>query len=675
MDDELSNGRERPANYIQICNNIADSYPDGIQHGVQKDAVQNAIDAVKGKGCLKMEFALVENEKGRFFTMTDSNTLGLTGPVLYVEDYEEDLPEEYHWARFESFAFTKDSPDAIGARGQGKFIFLCASKQYDMYYDSLRDDGIYRVGGTRATRTGCPIFPHKEKKWEGKYGADVLKQKCGLDPLRSVGTRVIIVDPIEELMESLENGKFVRAIQETWFRSIEKKRATITICHKKKRYEVTLSFPYPLPRRDSKDHKIWNVENKEIRIATGECYRIKRLSAVYLSSGKVTEEMQGIAIIHNNMKITSLPMNSAPPQIREKVTGFVEFDRELDHELRKGENQHPNHYDLKWRRRIPHEIKVFVNEQLEEFGKKKLGLGTDHRKIKNRHRINAEDWAMRNLIKYAHDLDLFGAKGPKAPPPPPPPPPPLKPIGVSISNFVFPDPEIAPRVNWGHKFEGLGVIVYNRKGKTRRVAVRLHVLYGDWELVPIINNERLSLVFNEQRQLGPFDIPIEKKTMTETGEYRLVASLFDSVTGERLDHVTRRFWVEKDPPFKKPFDLQPTSGFPEPNQKRQWLTGGSINNSPVVYYNVEHPAYKLSEDSGEEQQQDYLFQIVLEAAIDFILKRPNQKDGTPDYHPLEYERILGSQQKRIDRDDVPTKTYNEITMFVSEIRWRMSKEE
>jgi len=122
MDDESSNGRQRPTNYFGICNIIADSYPDGIPHGVQKDAIQNAIDAVKGKGCLKMEFALVENDKGKFFTMTDSNTLGLTGPVLDVEDYEKDLPEEYHWARFESFAFHKESPDAIGARGQGKLI-------------------------------------------------------------------------------------------------------------------------------------------------------------------------------------------------------------------------------------------------------------------------------------------------------------------------------------------------------------------------------------------------------------------------------------------------------------------------------------------------------------------------------------------------------------------------
>ena len=87
--DEFSNGRQRPTNYIQICNSFADSYPESISHGVQKDGIQNGIDAIKGKGPLNMEFALVENEKGRFFTMTDSNTLGLTGPVCEdAEDYE-----------------------------------------------------------------------------------------------------------------------------------------------------------------------------------------------------------------------------------------------------------------------------------------------------------------------------------------------------------------------------------------------------------------------------------------------------------------------------------------------------------------------------------------------------------------------------------------------------------
>lgn len=46
--NQFANGRPRPTNYIGICGTLADSYPQGIPHGVQKDAIQNAIDAVKG---------------------------------------------------------------------------------------------------------------------------------------------------------------------------------------------------------------------------------------------------------------------------------------------------------------------------------------------------------------------------------------------------------------------------------------------------------------------------------------------------------------------------------------------------------------------------------------------------------------------------------------------------
>lgn len=191
----------------------------------------------------------------------------------------------------------------------------------------------------------------------------------------------------------------------------------------------------------------------------------------------------------------------------------------------------------------------------------------------------------------------------------------------------------------------------------------------------LIEGERFTLVGKGHRHLGPFEIAIEKNIMIEPGEYRLIASLFDARTGDKLDRVPRRFWVEKNPPFKKPFELRPEKGFPEPYERRQWITSGSINNSPVVHYNVEHPAYKFAEDGDEQQQQDYLLQVALEAAIDFVLDRPNEEDGTPDYHPLEVESILGSQKKPVDREEVPAKTYREIARFVSETRWLMMEGE
>ena len=117
---DFTDGRQRPVDYINNCRNIADSYPAGIAHGIQKDAIQNGLDAVVGKKPLKFTFELVETPQGRFLTMTDAHTSGLTGAVREPEDYEKLGPED-HWARFESFAFTKeDRVSSSSSQGQNK---------------------------------------------------------------------------------------------------------------------------------------------------------------------------------------------------------------------------------------------------------------------------------------------------------------------------------------------------------------------------------------------------------------------------------------------------------------------------------------------------------------------------------------------------------------------------
>ena len=55
-DIDWSDARSRPANYIQICESIAHSYPDGVAHGVQKDALQNGMDAANSSAPLVFDF-------------------------------------------------------------------------------------------------------------------------------------------------------------------------------------------------------------------------------------------------------------------------------------------------------------------------------------------------------------------------------------------------------------------------------------------------------------------------------------------------------------------------------------------------------------------------------------------------------------------------------------------
>ncbi|GAG27795.1 unnamed protein product, partial [marine sediment metagenome] len=96
---DFSKGRHRPADYVSICTTIADSYPLGIPHGVQKDAIQNAFHTASKTAPIKFTFELIRNKKVIFFTMTDSKTKGLTGKVLKTEEYDT-LKELDHWARF-----------------------------------------------------------------------------------------------------------------------------------------------------------------------------------------------------------------------------------------------------------------------------------------------------------------------------------------------------------------------------------------------------------------------------------------------------------------------------------------------------------------------------------------------------------------------------------------------
>jgi len=657
-------GRERAANYISISNTIADTYPCELAHGFQKDAIQNSVDARRGSASpVKVEFRIVRNEKGVFLTVTDRNTTGLTGDVKYDKsDYEKLQPDD-HWARFEAFAFTKTDANALGARGQGKFIFLCASEEYKMFYDTLRIDGVYRLGGTEATMTGCPIYPEGDTPWEDDVARDELRKQFGLAPLREVGTRVIICNPRKEILAAIGNGDMQKAIQETWFRSMQKNQLEVSMRVEGRVDAVDLPGIYALPRKDSKSQKVWVLDSDftdaEFTVPSGEKYKIKHFHAAYLEEETVPDELQGIAVVQNGMKITSLPMNMAPANVGEKITGFIEFDRELDKELRKGTNQHPNHYNLKWRASVPRGIKAFVSRQLNAFGKAKLGLGEDPREQKNRRRGNAEELAMRQLQRYAKDLKLFGPSKPRpGPRPVPVPTPPAhKEKGLSFRDFFIPNEGL--RVNWDEKIT-FSLWAFNKTADAVKCRTALRVLHGDSEIVTLLDNESFVLEANSNKSVNdPFILDIEKSRYKDVGEHRVKAVLMDAQTGEEIDSLTRKFWVETNPPMRQPFELQPAPLGPT----RAWAAD---SDNMRLLYNTDHPEYQSVEDD-EEAQADYLFRVCLEGALCFVLARAF--DDNPDYTPLNTEAIAQD-----DKDMIPGATYDEAMSYISAIRWNIYQE-
>lgn len=655
---DFSKGRHRPANYISICRSIADSYPLGIPHGVQKDAIQNAFHTASKTAPVEFTFKLIRNKKSTFFTMTDSNTKGLTGEVLKTEEYDT-LEESDHWARFEGFGFTTPNLDAIGARGQGKFIFLAASKDYLMYYDSLRDDGTYRIGATQATKTDCPML-----HWDGDEGRAKLKELTDLEPLSRIGTRIIIVNPIKELQDEIKSGDFMDAIEETWFRAIKKRRVKIRVKSPDGDKIAKIPKLFPIPPKDTAKIKTWIKGIREVKLLSGERFRIKHFQVAYKKGGQIPEQLRGVAIIHNNMKITSINMEGVPLDITNNIYGFVEFDKKLDRELRKYYNQNPNHYDLKWQRVIPKMIKNYVQEELRKFGYEKLGIGIDPRKRRNQIRATAELDALRDLSKYAKDLDLFGRKGGTvrqrrkrdhdiS----------LKEIGVMLHNFNFPVLERVPRVNWGEEIKDFEVRIFNKTSDKVRGELRIFMLFGDKEIVPPIHDEKSINItpYLKRKPFGPFSITFSKNIFPDPGEYRLRIRLINEVSHIEIDCLTRKLWVEKDPEFHLPFDPQPDDFTEkEPIKNRQWWADGILGQNPVLYYNVMHPSYKKVENN-EGMLSDYLFEIFLEGSMAFILNRPYKEDGTPDYHPLDTEKIVSED---------PKDAYLEVSGKIAEIKSR-----
>ena len=654
-------GRERKVDYFTFCHNLVDSYPYGLAHGLQKDAIQNSVDARASKKVpVSVEFKVIENDKGCFLTITDKNTIGLIGKGGTPEG--DDLKKaDARWQRFEGFGFTTDDPGAIGARGQGKFVMLGSSDEYKMFYDTLRADEVYRLGATQATTSGCPLYPAKGV-WEGETAESKLASHCGLQPLTDIGTRLIIFSPKEEVLEAFRNGEFAEAVKETWFKSIEKQQLEVylNIDDSSQKIELDASCMFETKTADTKSWILGpdsDFNDNQIK-AGGEIFKIKKLEIFYTPDKEVSEEWRGVALIHHGMKICSLN-EGLPEEKASHITGFVEFEKDLDDELRKTHNQDPNHYDLKWRAAIPKAISGYIKTQIREFGVKKLGLFQDPRARKRQEQKDAEDWAMQEFMKYADDINLSGAKGGKSKKRDNPPEPPSdKDIGIGFSEFTFSNPEKQPRVDWGESVS-FYLTAFNKTNENFIGNVSLRIHLNDIEIETLANNRKIVIPFEDtafhvQDEVFKIDIDEDK---FPAGEYRIKAQLNNS-TRNKEHAITKKIWVGQDPPQKNNFPFELISS---PFEKHKaWEIEGSLGQDPKLRCNVNHPEYKDKEDDKDEMGK-YILNMCLEAALLFILQKPDEGEDDV-YEPLDTSKI------REGLAGQPDSIYKEIVSYKSKFR-------
>ena len=309
---------------------------------------------------------------------------------------------------------------------------------------------------------------------------------------------------------------------------------------------------------------------------------------------------------------------------------------------------------------MPRAVKRYVEEQVAEFGRAKLGLELHPQERKRRERQAAEEWALRQLALHARDLDLFsGRRGPVRPPtgngrP-------ERPRGVRIHGFRFPVRERRPRVNLGEEISGFSLVPFNHTDDPISGVVDAFMLYGDTAVLHLLEKETVQIPpHGTAMALGPITIGFSDDVFAEKGEYRLRVRLLDD-RGYPIDEQTRRIFVEHDPGFRSPFEVTPEdfSGFPEHLRTLQWRKEGYMGNDPILYFNVKHPAYERFEE--QDSMGDYLFGIFLEGALAFVLDRPlASDDGDANYHPLDSGSINAG----------PSTAYEEVVAKIAEIRSR-----
>ncbi len=660
--------QERTTNYKQLGQNIVGDYgythsplSERISHGIQKDAIQNGWDAceTKTKNYIQQnwafEFELSEIKGIEVLTMTDYGTCGLTGN-LATEDLKklgtaaEDLPEYERWARWESFGFTK--AEGLGARGQGKMIFILGSKDYTIFYDSLRSDGSYRFGGSIATETGCPVFHYDDIE-----AKKTIKDKLGIIPLSHKGTRIMIINPVQELTEDIEKGNLLKFIEETWWPNIMKYGAQIIVKYKGNTVKAEIPEKFPINREDKETNtfKTWIRESDDF---TKTGLKIKRLCVACNKEKEVDELTEGISCFRDGMKvdIVRFPIKS----FRKKVYGYIEFEPELEYELR--DKEKPTHYAFKgttWNK-----IRNLVEQELEAFANKKLGLGIDTQAVKNIKRNNAEskalsilrvvtkNWSLSKLSKGGGGGGNGGTHSAKY-------------IGVRLSDLSFPNPGSIPRLDYGQKLQGFKIAVYNKTNKTLDVTMNAFVLSGDTKIMDI-RNESLILKAKSTEVFSENVIEVTKKIFKSAGIYRIRLHLIDNEKNVRLDEITRRIWVETDPELAGPFDVKRISFLELPeelniNKSKEWILSPEGDDKYTLYYNQDHPAY-LFNDETETELTYYLAETFVMGALELLIRQESIKGETelPKKElPIGFDMLKSSS---------PLESYSECILALSKIR-------
>lgn len=359
----------------------------GLIHGLQKDLVQNSwgqrTDLVRAKGW-GMQFKNINNITGQFLTIHDFGTHGLTGPNLTMEQINnltDNLDPSYRLARFSAMNYSGGN-DGAGLFGRGKLIFSAASKCSYFLYESLSKDG-YRVNYKIVNGNSLKL---ESKAFEGVKAKKFLKKETGLEPMKKNGTRIIIIDPIDKLVDAINSGLFMKHIEETWWPILEKYQAMIEVID-----SASKNNKAKIPQEYLTENLVAHKTIYDIQL-TGFSKILKLHFGI--SKTTISEDLLGVYLYRKNMKLGEVPLN-IPEEINGKLFGYIEVDEDFEKKIETIESL--EHYGFTNKRtNVFQSLKQAVTNEYEIFMEEE---GYINKKV-------AEDNLIQNeLIEVAGELD------------------------------------------------------------------------------------------------------------------------------------------------------------------------------------------------------------------------------------------------------------------------------
>ena len=312
-----------PQNYKNSVDWILKAYSDAgisFSNGFQKDAIQNAVGARKtdrwNNWCC--DISVTKCNGKQYVVIEDSGTVGLTGKNISSDEINEiiirgeKLSSKERLSRFTSMHNSGGNETGGGLYGVGKSVYSVASETYTYFFDSLREDRLYVANANRQGQVHSKAYENNDAK-------EFILRETGFGEKTTVGTRIIIDSPKQELVDAINSGSIIKNIQETWWRIIKRFDGDSKISVNGKSIDLPDNIETALKKWDLTGTDLW-----------ADGYKVKHFG-LYIY--ETESPWKGISYYRKGMKIGNIEIKNLPKSIEDKFWGYIEVDTKWEEEL------------------------------------------------------------------------------------------------------------------------------------------------------------------------------------------------------------------------------------------------------------------------------------------------------------------------------------------------------